>query len=499
MPTSLVKDTLDVLAKLITDIMNESLSNGSVPRDFKRAVITPLLKKYNLNPNELKNYRPVSNLPFLSKILEKVVLKQCQKYLLQNNLLEINQSAYRKNHSTETAVLSVLEDLLSSIDKKLVSLVCLLDLSAAFDTIDHEILLTRLQRSFGFGGTVLKWFRSYLTDRTQIVCVDNNLSKPTPLLYGVPQGSVLGPLLFSLYTQSLSDVIKSHTCQFHKYADDTELSRPIEPNFFIENQNLVQKCIADILLWMQSNKLKLNPEKTESMVAGTTHSLKQISLAPMSIAGSSISSQNSVKYLGVRLDNSLTMQRHISDVCRSCFLALRRISSIRPFLSTESTATLVHANITSRLDYCNSSLSGISSDQLSRLQRVQNSAARLVLKKRKREHITPLLNQLHWLPLTFRIKYKLSVLAFRHFDNTLPQYLSDRLIAYQPSRTLRSSSERLLTIPKTRLKFVSDRAFSSSIPKTWNSLPSSLRNITTLSLFKKRLKTYLFQLAYIDL
>ena len=250
---------------------------------------------------------------------------------------------------------------------------------------------------------------------------------------------------------------------------------------------------------MQSNKLKLNPEKTERMVAGTTHSLKQISLAPMSIAGSSISSQNSVKYLGVRLDNSLTMQRHISDVCRSCFLALRRISSIRPFLSTESTTTLVHANITSRLDYCNSSLSGISSDQLFRLQRVQNSAARLVLKKRKREHITPLLNQLHWLPLTFRIKYKLSVLAFRHFDNTLPQYLSDRLIAYQPSRTLRSSSERLLTIPKTRLKFVSDRAFSSSIRKTWNSLPSSLRNITTLSLFKKRLKTYFFQLAYIDL
>ena len=140
----------------------------------------------NLDTNILKNYRPVSNLPFISKILERVVLIQCQTHLHENELLEMNQSAYRKNHSTETAVLSVLDELLSNIDKKLVSIVALLDLSAAFDTIDQDILLSRLKHSFGFHGKVLDWFTSYLSDRIQFVCVDNIMSASSPLTFGVP-------------------------------------------------------------------------------------------------------------------------------------------------------------------------------------------------------------------------------------------------------------------------------------------------------------------------
>ena len=412
-------------------------------------------------------------------------------------MFEINQSAYRKNHSTETAVLSVVDGLLSNIDKKLVSLVALLDLSAAFDTIDQDILLARLEHSFGFHGTVLDWFTSYLSNRTQFVCIDNVMSASSPLTFGVPQGSVLGPVLFSLYTQPLSDVIQSHQCSFHKFADDTEISMHAKPESFLSTQDSVQSCISDVLSWMNSNKLKLNPEKTEAMISGSRHRLLQTPSSTMSVNGTSISYLPSVKYLGVTLDCSLTMERHISSVCRSTFLALRRISSIRPFLSSKSTATLVHATVTSRLDYCNSSLSGIPSQQLSRLQRVQNNAVRLIMKKRKRDHITPLLKQLHWLPIDFRIQYKLAVLAFRFFDNSLPAYLSCALSLREPTRTLRSSSEtRLLVTPITSLKSTEVRAFSSSAPKVWNSLPSDLRTLQTLSLFKSRLKTYLFKLAF---
>ena len=219
--------------------------------------MTPLLKKTGLDQNDLKNFRPVSNLPFISKILEKVVLRQLQKHLNENNLLEQHQSAYRKNHSTETAVLSVLDGLLTKADEKLVSLVTLLDLSAAFDTLDHSVLLHRLESTFGIHGTALSWFRSYLTERFQSVTVDDKVSSPSLLVCGVPQGSVLGPVLFTLYSQPLSDVISSHGFAFHKYADDTELSKSCSPDNVSHTLSEVQNCVDGVLNWMNCNKLKL--------------------------------------------------------------------------------------------------------------------------------------------------------------------------------------------------------------------------------------------------
>ena len=170
-PTSLTKQCLDDLVSLITFIVNASLSTSIVPPpspQFKQAIVTPLLKKPGLDTNDMKNFRPVSNLSFISKILEKVVLIQLKKHLSCNNLLEIFQSAYRQNHSTETAVLSVLDGLLGSADERLVSLVALLDLSAAFDTLDHPILLKRLETTFGVRGTVLDWLVSYLSGRFSV-------------------------------------------------------------------------------------------------------------------------------------------------------------------------------------------------------------------------------------------------------------------------------------------------------------------------------------------
>ena len=183
------------------------------------------------------------------------------------------------------------------------------------------------------------------------------------------------------------------------------------------------------------------------------------------------------------------MKQHISSLCRTTFLALRRIASIRPFLSNSSIEKLVASMITSRLDYYNATFAGVADEQ-----KTQNNAARLILKKSKRD--APLLKELHWLPVKYGIQYKLATLAFRHFDGTLPPYLSSSLYIYQPSRSLRSSTERLLKIPKTNLKTFGERSFGYIAPTVWNSLPADLRAFPSLPTFKVNLKTHFFRQAF---
>ena len=192
----------------------------------------------------------------------------------------------------------------------------------------------------------------------------------------------------------------------------------------------------------------------------------------------------------------LSMQKHISSICCASFLELQRITSIRPYLSQSAAARLVVAVVISHLDYCNSVFIGLPADKIARLQRVQNNAAQPV-KKRRRDHVTPLLKELHWLPVKFHCQYKIATLAYRHFDGSLPPYLSSSLCTYEPSRSLRSSNEKLLKIPKRNLRSFGQRSFSFMAPSLWNSLPATLRNVPTLSQFKSQLKTFLFAQAFL--
>ncbi len=203
-----------------------------------------------------------------------------------------------------------------------------------------------------------------------------------------------------------------------------------------------------------------------------------------------------MKNLGVVFDEHLKFDRQINSVVKSSFFQLRLLSKAKSFLSFKNLEKVIHAFITSKLDYCNSLYIGISQTALSRLQLVQNAAARLLTRSHKRDHITPVLQSLHWLPVRFRVDFKILLIVYKSLNGMAPSYISDLLIEHNVNRSLRSSNQRLLFIPKTRRKCRGDRAFATAAPRLWNDLPLFIRMASSVAIFKSKLKTYLFDKAF---
>ena len=495
-PTWLIKKQLPVLLPHITSLINASLSTCEVPAILKQALITPVLKKASLDPHDPLSYRPVSNLPFISKVLERIVNAQLTKHLDDNNLHHQFQSAYRAKHSVETALLRVQNDIAIAMDQKKSTVLLLLDLSAAFDTVDHGILIQRMQRTYGIGDGVVQWMRSYLSDREQRVKIASQLSSPVLMRCGVPQGSVLGPVLFSLYIGPLSEITRKWEVQTHQYADDCQLYislQPMDSDAVHHATNKLQCCVHDIAQWMEMNKLKLNDSKTELIVFTSPRVPRP--LDSISFDGTYIAASVVVRDLGFQLEEHLSAASQVDALCKSCFFHLANIGAKRRSLTRASAEKLVHAFVSSKLDFCNGLLVGLPNNQLKKLQRVQNTAARVVTLTPKYEHITPVLRELHWLPICQRIKYKISMLTWKVLHDQGPDYLKELLSSYSPSRNLRSSSAALCTVPTVHSK-IGERAFSHSSPVIWNSLPFLLRTTETLPHFKSLLKTHLFNEAF---
>ena len=257
-------------------------------------------QKKCLDHNDLNNYRPVNNLCFIAKILEKLVLSKVSSYLNSHNLYNACQSAYRPGHSTETALLKVVNDLFLSLDKGNISVLALLDFSSAFDTIDHPILVHRLHTDFGFTDAVLQWFSSYLTDRTHYVSLSSHCSAFTHVHSGVPQVSVLGPMLFTMYIKPLSAIIDSHSIIHHSFADDLQLQMSAPPDSISELLHSMQSCISDVKAWATANMLRLNDNKTYLMLV-TSKRTKHLHSIPTSIKQAS--KQNFISMTSHRLIN----------------------------------------------------------------------------------------------------------------------------------------------------------------------------------------------------
>lgn len=496
-PTWLLKQCCQPLLATITDIMNRSLATGSVPGAFKMARVTPLLKKPSLDPSLLGNYRPVSNLPFLSKVLERLVLLQLQRHLEENDLQELMQSAYRKGHSTETAQIRLQHDLIHTLDQKKACMLVLLDLSAAFDTVDHAQLLAVL-RSSGIRGTALHWFESYLEEREQAIAIGSNISKRHRLCSGVPQGSVLGPVLFTLYTASLGQLLREHSMQYQLYADDSSIYLTFEPQNVISAANTMEHCVASVRNWMAEKGLKMNDSKTELIVISSPRlRMSTPNIPSLHIGDDLVDPHDTVKLLGVVLDRDMNMGQHINSICRSARFHLYNLLRIRRHLTKEACVQLVHGFITSKLDYCNALFVGLPQRQIQKLQRIQNMAARLVTYTSRFAHITPVLRNLHWLPVNARIEFKVILTVFKCLRGEAPAYLIELIEPYSPVRDLRSSGLTLLRPPShPNTQSAMERDFAQCAPSLWNALPEFVRCANNVENFKKQLKTHLFTKFY---
>ena len=341
---------------------------------------------------------PVSNLSFLSKVIEKVISVRILGHILDNNIVDSFQSA---EHSCETTLLRVYNDIVTTIGKGNGSFLVLLDLSAAFDTIDHDNLFYILEKYVGIGGSTLRLIRSYFSDRTQRVQIDGILSDFASLLCLVPQGSVLSPMKFCLYLLPLGAILRHHN--IHIYADDTQLYISFKYKDPLESLTKLNMCISDISVWMIKNKLKINDSKTEFIIFRSPLLKQNLSDLSVSLGDMQVSPSSKVRDLGVVFDQYLTFYDHISGICKSTHFHLCAIGRIRNLLTFDATAKLIQALITSHLDFCNSILYNLPNKQIERLQQIRNQAEHMLKIIPPRNHITPVLRALHWLRIHDRI------------------------------------------------------------------------------------------------
>ena len=425
-------------------------------------------------------------------------------YLNNNKLLCNAQSGYRAHHSCETLLVRMFDDINSEILQNNAIALVLLDLSAAFDTIDHEIMANKLSTDYGIRADVLKWVISYLKNRTFSVKINNCRSSLGFLLFGVPQGSLLGPILFILYTKDLEGIANSFGLTIQLYADDSQLYIAFNPLDELDSHtklDLIKNCLVEIKCWMVHHFMKLNEDKTQFIIMGKKavvekHGELSLALTETTIFQSDYKS-DSAKSLGVKLDSTLSMKRQVNDVRRKCFWTLTNLGNFGHCLSEDLKISLVKTLVLSKVDYCNALYVGVQVSVIKKLQSTINSAIRFIFNiKDWSINLSSYYKKAHILPIQLRIKYKICLLVHKSLNGTAPPYLRQLIKLYceEPSKhSLRSFSDRrLLLRPQTVETKWSRKMFSYNAPIIWNSLPETLRFIEDTDIFKRKLKTLYF-------
>lgn len=481
----ILKDSLPSTLTTITHIVNNSFVTNTFARAWKTAEVTPILKCGN--PDVPNNYRPISLLPIVSKVTERLVHGQLMEHLIRNNKLAAHQSGNRKLHSTETALLYVTDQLLQAMDNKKVSIMVLLDMSKAFDSIRHDILLSKLQ-NLDFSQGALDWFQSYLSNRQQCVRIGDAVSKVLPLEFGVPQGSILGPVLFTIYVNDLLSVPKR--CLSASYVDDCKLYLSFSPAELPTSILALNEDLTRISQWCCKNSLLINPDKTKVLAVGLPQLLKKLSSFSITLFDKEITPVPVVKDLGVLLDTRLSYNQHITEIASKCLFKLYQINRIKHLLDRKTLLLVINSFVFSKLQYCSTVWSNTSSSNIDKLQKVQNFAGRIILGLRKYDHISDGLRSLKWLPIREKLILNDATMMHKCINKLVPDYLADMFKSRSQVHNRQTRSSGALDIPLCRLS-TGQRSFAFRGAKLWNSLNDNIKSLKCPRNFRRHLANVL--------
>lgn len=471
----------------ILHIINCCLLENYFPTEWKIAHVIPLPKASKVE--EYKDLRPISLLPTFSKILESIMSEQIKQHLNKYNLIPAHQSGFRSRHSCATALLKITDDILQATDDGKLSVLALLDYSKAFDCVNYNILLSMLH-FLGFSQNAVKLLENYLIGREHIVKINDTFSTPLELIRGVPQGSILGPLLFSVYTSNLNKHINH--CQIHAYADDTQIYISFDPKDLmesVENINLDLQSIYDASL---EYELLLNPNKTKVLLFGTkTVCQKYQNMINVRLNGVDIHISPEAKNLGLILDNNFRYKKHVSNCIQKAYTNLRVLYPHRTYLSVNIKAKLCEALVLSQFGFCAPVYSPcLDSLDSQRIQKVQNSCLRYIFGIRKYEHISHKLINLRWLNMKNRFLLQSLTLFHSIIMHKEPQYLYEKIKFRTDVHNINIRFPNSITAPIHKSALF-ERSFNFTIYKTYNKIPHKYKQ-SNLSSFKKSTRQWLY-------
>lgn len=474
------------LIPYITHIVNFCLAECEFPTMWKSAVVTVLPKKSK--PENFKDLRGISILPTISKILEKVIEQQVRVYLVNNNILPTVQSGFRPGHSCTTALLHIVDDVIEATDQGLCTVLILLDFSRAFDTVNHE-LLKAILGYLGFAEEAIRLFDSFLRNRKQKVKIDDKISSSVDLKCGVPQGSILGPLLFTLYTSHLITNLKH--CKIHLYADDTELYYSFRAPDVDHASALINDDLANFIKSAEDHCLLINPKKSNIIVFGPK---KQRNIVKTElhilIDNNPLEALDQVKSLGVLIDSDLRFVGQVNDLVQKAYVNLKYIYGNRYYLTQSAKILLCETLVLSLFNYADS-LYGpcLTSISVNKIQKVQNSCLRLIYGIRKYERISHKLKEIKWLNMKNRRLHHSACLFHNIVINKTPSYLHNKIKFRTDVHTLNIRFKGLLTPPIHQTELFK-RSFRYQICKVYNGIDKELKTCT-IGTFKHKFKSRL--------
>ena len=482
----IIKIAATAISDSLTYIFNQAVTLSSFPDKWKVARVIPLYK--NGQQNAAGNYRPISVLPAISKVMERILYDQLYNYLTKFELLSNSQFGFRKFHSTATALLDCTNDWFMNLDRKMFNFVVLIDLKKAFDTVDHQILLRKLELH-GIKGKALTFLKSYLTNRKQKCQIKGSISSEKSIKCGVPQGSILGPLFFLIYINDLPQCLNNTKPRL--FADDTNLTATGDSIPHLETA--VNSDLENLRKWLIANKLSLNVAKTEFMLIGSKPMIKSVSNSQpnIEIENKPIKQVYECKTLGVTVDQHLSWKSNTDNICKKITAGISALRRLKEFTDRQTLISVYNAIVRPYFDYCCEVWDVFGETQSKRLQKLQNRAARIIMNMSNDTEHSVALQALSWVPLKTERQKAKAKLMYKILNKMGPESLTN-LFTYKGEMTnynLRDISSSLC-LPKPRTNSMK-KSFMYDGAYLWNSIPKEIRESKSFASFRNKIATHI--------